>query len=174
MSAVEWLPFISPFIWMVLSLSILAWIPTHDRNKTLSINKKMHKCSVFLCWMLGIGWLFAIITPHIITPIIYVNTLEFSKLLLTPALIGLSVIVICRLFQKQCALSIIIETLCHLIRPLLPALSGLSVILVGIFADAWEAHANDDEFHEKRLKEANESPFNWKGDYVGKNYWDKY
>jgi len=128
--------------------------------------------------MIGIGWFLAYINPHIMTPIIYVNVLALSKLLLVPSLIASSIILLCRIFQKQCILTLMIEKSIHALKPLKPfgiILIAISPIILEVASKIFAATYDEEEDeHEKERLNRDTIHVNWRGDYSGHKHWNKY
>lgn len=174
MSAIEWLPFISPFIWLLLIANVLAYFPVESGKQ----GKKPFrvKFTLTLLALTLIGWLLAFLAvvgyyhPHIITPVIRVNFVAFSKLFLTPTLILLAGVLLVRLIQGKSLLNklllITFTVLSKVLAPLGGFLAAIAPHLPDFFAE-WSKNFEkvSREQEQKDQEERNKPRMNLRGEY---------
>lgn len=175
MSAIEWLHFINPLIWIVLLLALLsslpipaAWQEEFKLSKQSFILKRAFKICVGL---VGFGWLLAWLAPHSTTPIIRVNMEALSQLLLTCTLIALSILTITRIFQRNNFLSLLFI----LGKRYLPAVMHAAALFISgltiLFLDAAnENREKQKEIDQEKVKEPSLDLYmNHRGDFCDKD-----
>jgi len=176
MSAINWLPFISPFIWILLILNGLAFWPLPKKNQ----KARRVKFTIVLFAIVLIGWVLAVAAIHIMTPIVRVNTLALSKLLLVPSLFLLGGLLIMRLHQGKNFLTTLLKYIGRLIAPVLKGIAEtLALIaphLLTFFADVVSNYADTHEKrrHREERDKIEKSHMNWRGDYAGEDDINKY
>ena len=180
MSAIEWLLFISPYIWPLVLLNLLALVPT----KVNQSQSKRVKFTLILFSIVFVGWCFAHLALHIMHyPNVRGNVLDASKVLLTPALIALGILIPIRLFQRDNLLSWLLIFICQrILKPIVNALiesrSTISAFILA-FLKAYTNSANKETMDEK-IKASNERAarermrINWDGNYYGDDDWNSW
>ncbi len=173
MSAVEWLPFISPFVWTLLILNGLASLPLKLKARLPT----RVKLTLVFCMITLIGWLTALITVHVMTPPIRVNLLALSKLLLVPSLITLAIMLIRHLMQGNNLLVTLLKMAGKGLRPILHFVSLISPVILHIITGAYSKYANEkyeDDRREEERKKRDGPHNNYRGEYSGQDNRHKY
>lgn len=173
MSAVEWLPFITPFVWMLLILNVLALLPIQSKQP-LPFRVKF---TIILLIVDLLGWLLAIAAIHIMTPVIRINVLQLSQLVLTPTLIVLSIMVVCRLIQGKNLLNTILKSLGKLLKPCLRFLILITPTILRIIVKGHSKYVEEkpeDDRRAKERKKCNDLHINWRGEYSGEDDINEY
>jgi hypothetical protein len=172
MSATEWLPYISPYIWFLLILNGLALFSMRPKDRS-SFRIKL---TLVLFATVFLGWLIAKITLHVTTPVWRTNLLASSEVILTPTLIALGVLLIVRLIQGNNFLTTLIRLIGKLLMralnfstPVLPAILHFSAGTFSRHAD--ELQKNEEEKEEEMRDKIH---VNWKGEYSGEDDWNMY
>jgi|GEM_PF-3107867 hypothetical protein len=175
MSPVEWLHFITPFIVITIIISLIACVPvTRAWRQQLQLPKKplaFKKVLLGTFGFIALGWMLAWVAPHIMTPLVRVNVMATSQLILTIALVLAGLITLVRLFQRNNLLSILlIGAKRHapiIITVFAYLASGLSILLMRSFA---ESKGDEDDPHlTEAEKEQLKSYMNYRGDYCDKH-----
>ncbi|MCW5588136.1 MAG: hypothetical protein KIT27_00600 [Legionellales bacterium] len=165
MSAVEWLPFISPFVWILLVINGLALLPLKLKVRLPA----RVKLTLVFCMITLIGWLLALITVHVMTPAIRVNLLAFSKLLLIPSLILLGITLIRHLMQGNNLLVTLLKIAGKGLRPILHFIALISPAILHIITGAYSKYANEkyeDDRREGECKKSVHHHINSEGEYA--------
>lgn len=173
MSAIEWLPFISPFVWILLILNGLALLPLKLKARLPA----RVKLTLVFCIITLIGWLLALISVNVMTPLTRVNLLALSKLLLVPSLIVLGITLIHHLMQGANLLVTFLKMAAKGLKPILHFVALISPAILHIITGAYSKYANekyeDDRREEERQKR--DGPHNnWRGEYSGQDNRHKY
>lgn len=154
MSAIEWLSFITPFVWILLALNVCAMLPIHLK-KTQPSRVKF----TFIVFVITVfGWFMAVLATHIMQyPVARINVLQMSQVILTPTLILLAVLLIVRLFQGENALITLLKGLGRLLKPILHLFAFAIPTILRIFSSAYIKHAHEQAEHEEDEYEKVES-----------------
>jgi len=171
MSAVEWLPFISPFVWILLILNGLALLPLKLKARLPT----RVKLTLVFCIIALIGWLTAMITVHVMAPTVRVNLLVLSKLLLVPSLTVLTITLIRHLIQGENVLVTLLKGLARFLKPCLYLLTLIAPAILQVIASAFSTDDQEDKLKKRREREQKDKiHINWKGEYSGEDDWNKY
>lgn len=165
MSAIEWLPFISPFVWILLILNGLALLPL-KLKAGLSTRVKL---TLVFCMMTLVGWLLALFTVHVVTPIIRVNLLALSKLLLVPSLIGLTITLVRHLVQSENLLVASLKLLARGLKTIFHFVVLISPAIFYIVTGAYSKYANEkykDDQKEEECEKSVHYHINSEGEYA--------
>ncbi len=140
MSAIEWLHFINTLIVITIAVVLMVSIPvTKSWRAEFSLSDKPFAMKKILLWglcFISIGWFFAWTATHISTPIIRVNIVALSQLILTLSLMTTGIVTIRRLFQKNSFITILFILIK---RHVVPALPFLGAAILYLFATAVES-----------------------------------
>lgn len=173
MSAIEWLSFISPFIWILVVLNGLALLPLQLKTR-LPMRVKF---TLALCAIALAGWLMAFMAIHITTPTIRINVLQASQVLLIPTVIALVVTLMLSLIQGKNILVTLLKKLVQVFKLAIRFLAFTASVSLYLFARAYSKYANekyeDDQQEEERQKR--DGPhINYRGEYSGQDNRHKY
>lgn len=172
MSAIEWLPFISPFIWVMLILNTLASIPTFKGKKPTWL-----KTTLCLFLFAFIGLALAIKATHIMhDPQSRIDLVQTSQLFLTLDLIALGIVLLYCLYRGKNLLSFLLRITGIASTKLFTLLTPLALVLLHILTGAFDRYANDTNAKKEREEQElrDKIHVNWKGEYSGENDWNKY
>ena len=173
MSAIDWLAFISPYVWILLVLNGLALIPSEKDSKPKRI-----KLTLILCALALFGLLLAHIAIHVMnSPAIRINTVQASQVLLTPVLICLAAILIYRLYIGKNLLFFLLRMAGKALVRLLDLLAPLAPIFLSLITGAYQKYAEenpDDEERRKEQERLDDIHLNWRGEFSGENDINKY
>lgn len=174
MSAVEWLPLMTPLVWVVVVLNALALWPVPLQAKPLPRTK----LTLVLSGVALLGWLMALGATHIMHhPAARINMVQGSQLILIPALMVLAILLVIRLIQGKNLLTNFIQWFFRFLKPLLHLLKLILPTFLNIIANAYTKYA-DEKFNNVEEKEESEYQdkihINYKGEYSGQDHRHKY
>jgi len=178
MSAIEWLPFISPFIWLLLIANVLAYFPVESGKQ----GKKPFrvKFTLTLLALTLIGWLFAHLAvfgyhqPSLMSPYTRRTLVALSEYLLPPTLILFAGVLLVRLIQGKSLLNklllITFTVLSKVLAPLGGFLAAIAPHLPDFFAE-WSKNFEkvSREQEEEDQEELNKPRMNLRGEYSSGN-----
>ena len=173
MTSMEWLPFISPCVWILLILNGLALIPIPMQFKRLP----MTKMTLILSAITLGGWLLALIAFYSNTPVVYRNLVALSEVTLTPTLFLFCAILFCQIYQGKNFLSFLlrkaINALALLFNLLAPIVSFFLHLLSNDKSSDFINHENTVEKWEEWEKQ-DSIRMNLRGEYMGESDLNKY
>lgn len=172
MSAVEWLPLMTPFVWGVVVLNALALWPVPLQARLLPRTK----LTLVLSGVALVGWLMALGATHIMHhPAARINMVQGSQLILMPTLIVLAILLVIRLIQGKNLLTNSIQWLFRFLKPLLHLLKLILPALLNIVSNAYTKYADEKINNvEEESEYQDKIHINYKGEYSGQDHRHKY
>ena len=173
MTSTEWLPFISPYVWILLILNGLALIPIPMQFKRLPMTKFTLTLSAIT---LG-GWLLALIAFYSNTPIVYRNLAALSEVTLTPTLFLFGAILLYRIYQGKNLLSLLLKIAKKVLVRLFDLLAPIASIFLHFLSDPKSPDLADYENTAEKWEEWERKDsirMNLRGEYMGESDLNKY
>jgi hypothetical protein len=172
MSAIEWLHFINPFIVITLVIALVACVPvTRAWRKQFQLSDKplAFKKVLFAAFsFIALGWVLAWIAPHILTPLVRVNMMATSQLILTVALVFAGLITLVRIFQRNNLFSLLLISAKRHALIIITVVGTMASGVLVLFADSADENENKNKKQEKSAYDVPRSHMNKRGEYCGK------
>jgi hypothetical protein len=175
MSAIDWLHFITPFIVTAMIIALTSSIPVPSSwVKPFKLSDKplgLKKILIGAIIVIALGWVLAYLAPHVMTPIIRVNMVAISQVILIFSLLAIVIVMIHRIIQKNNVLSMLFILAKRCLPMIITIIGKISSALLVLLLDSSE------EARQKQKKLSNEksaykiprSYMNKRGEYCGKN-----
>lgn len=178
MSAIEWLHFINPFVVITMSIALIASVPVisswRKEFQLPSTALALKKTLLVFVGLTFFGWTLAWLAPHIMTPMIRVNMIAASQVLLTASLTASVIVILFRIFQKNNLFSLfLILVIRHF--PLLARNFGFiaaafSALLINSFDDkSYSKTKHEDANLSDEEKVLLDHALNYRGEYCDKD-----
>lgn len=178
MSAIEWLHFINPLIVITMLIALIASVPVisswRKEFKLPATPLALKKTLLVSIGLIVLGWGLAWLAPHMMTPIIRVNVIASSQVLLTVSLTASVIVISFRIFQKNNLLSLLlILSMRHF--PFLARILGVvAAAFSGLLINSLDGKSQNKAKHEDANSSDEEKvlldhALNYRGEYCDKD-----